>query len=289
MPSAASPTTSANKPGFVGIFDSGLGGLSVLKALRLSLPAVPMSYIADSAYAPYGERSTAEICQRSLLIAQTLVDEGARLLVVACNTATAAAIRELRERWPELPIVGVEPGLKPALQVSRSGRIGVMATEGTLRSARFQALMEREHAAAERLLQRSILVHLQACPGLAAAIETTDLHDPALRSMVASFCAPLRRAEVDTVVLGCTHYPFVADLIHEALGADVQLVDTADAVARHAATRWTADLAGESADIESAPASTTSTYRSSGDPQRLRHAVTEWLGEKQPVVSRLAG
>ncbi|WP_418320488.1 glutamate racemase [Piscinibacter sakaiensis] len=268
------------KPSTIGIFDSGLGGLSVLRAIRQALPGLATSYLADSAHAPYGERSDNHVRERTLRIAQVLVDDGARLLVVACNTATAAAVGSLRERWPELAIVGVEPGIKPALRESTSGRIGVMATEGTLRSERFQSLMQRELAAAERLLERPIRVHLQPCPGLAAAIETADLQDGGLRSLVDRFCEPLRRAEVDTVVLGCTHYPFVAPLIQAALGPQVRLVDTADAVARQAAVRWVATAQGPACAMAAAAV----TYRTSGDPKRLHRAVSEWLGEAEPSI-----
>lgn len=269
----------------IGIFDSGLGGLSVLRALRSVLPAVPMTYIADSAYAPYGERPAEEVCERSLLIAGTLLRQGARLLVVACNTATAAAIPLLRERWPDVPIVGVEPGLKPALRVSRNARIGVMATEGTLHSARFQALMQREVTAAERLLHRPISVFLQACPGLAALIETADLASEGLRAMLARCCEPLRRAEVDTVVLGCTHYPFVAHLIQHELGNAVQLVDTAEAVARQVSVRWATAAASSPADRDAIPVTAAGArYFSSGDVERLRYAASRWLGEPMPEV-----
>ncbi|MEO8280823.1 MAG: glutamate racemase [Ideonella sp.] len=275
--------------GGIGIFDSGLGGLSVLRALRHLLPATPMTYVADSAYAPYGERSDAEISQRTMAIANTLIGAGCRLIVVACNTATAAAIALLRERWPDTPLVGVEPGVKPALRVSRSGRIGVMATAGTLRSARFHRLIDREVAAAERLLQRPISLHLQACPGLAAAIETADLDSAELQALVSRHCKPLRQSEVDTVVLGCTHYPFVATLIQQQIGSAVQLVDTADAVARQASVRWAgsglAEATPSGIQMETAPANTR--YFSSGDIERLRHAVSHWLGDATPDVRKL--
>jgi glutamate racemase len=210
----------------IGVFDSGVGGLSVLRALHARLPGVDLHYLADSANAPYGERDGVHVLQRSMRIAEHLLAQGAQLLVVACNTATAVAAAALRERWPGVPIVGVEPGIKPALVLTRNGRIGVMATETTLRSDKFQRLM------ASVTPQRS--VHLRACNGLAAAIERGDLDDPALLTLVEAHCAPLRDAGVDCVVLGCTHYPFVAHHIQAAMGAQVQLVDTAWAVASQA-------------------------------------------------------
>jgi glutamate racemase len=210
----------------IGVFDSGVGGLSVLRALHARLRGVDLHYLADSANAPYGEREGAQVLQRSMRIAEHLLGQGAQLLVVACNTATAVAAAALRERWPGVPIVGVEPGLKPALALTRNGRIGVMATAMTLRSDKFQRLM------ASVTPHRS--VHLRACDGLAVAIERGDLDDPVLLALVEAHCAPLRDAGVDCVVLGCTHYPFVAHHIQAALGAQVQLVDTAWAVAQQA-------------------------------------------------------
>ena len=211
----------------IGVFDSGVGGLSVLKALHQQLPAHDLLYVADSGHAPYGERSDEFITERTHRIASHLLAQGANLLVIACNTATAAASASLRERWPELPIVAVEPGIKPAVALTRNGHIGVMATPATLRSDKFRRLLSAHGAGIE--------VHLQPCPGLAGLIEHGNGQDPALLALIHQFSQPLKRAGVDTVVLGCTHYPFVAAQIQAAFGHGVQLVDTADAVARQAA------------------------------------------------------
>lgn len=210
----------------IGLFDSGVGGLSVLRALHALAPHAELLYVADSGHAPYGERDDAFVQQRSLHVAQFLRGQGVQVLVVACNTATASAVAVLRHTHADLPIVGVEPGIKPAVAISRNGRIGVLATEGTLRSEKFRRLMQR-HAGTAQL-------HLQPCPGLALAIEQGDLDGPQVQALVARFCEPLRRQQVDTVVLGCTHYGFVARHIQAALGDDVRLIDTADAVARQA-------------------------------------------------------
>ncbi|MEY8878145.1 MAG: glutamate racemase [Leptothrix sp. (in: b-proteobacteria)] len=212
----------------IGVFDSGLGGLSVLRAIHAHQADADLLYVADSGFAPYGEKPASCVIDRSLRIARFLRAQGADVLVVACNTATALAIESLRSALPGWPIVGVEPGIKPAAARSRNRRVGVLATEGTLRSERFR-LLRQAHAADVELV-------LQPCPGLAAAIELGELHSPELRAMVAACCAPLRELGVDTVVLGCTHYPFVADVISEAMGGTVTLVDTADAVARQ--TQW---------------------------------------------------
>ncbi|MBL0726801.1 glutamate racemase [Piscinibacter sp. HJYY11] len=211
----------------VGVFDSGVGGLSVLKALHSQLPAHDLLYVADSAHAPYGERTDEYISQRTHRIASHLLAEGASLLVIACNTATAVAVASLRERWPQVPIVAVEPGVKPAVALTRNGRIGVMATPATLRSEKFKHLLSAHGA--------GLCVHLQPCPGLAGQIERGIHDDPALLRLIDQFSAPLKEAEVDTVVLGCTHYPFVHAQIQQAFGNGVTLVDTAEPVARQAA------------------------------------------------------
>jgi glutamate racemase len=163
-----------------------------------------------------------------MLVVSHLVEHGAQSIVIACNTATALAARHVREAWPALPVIGVEPGIKPALALSRNGRIGVMATAATLASEKFRRLAAA-HGAGKH-------IHLQACTGLAAAIETGELDAPDLLALVETHCLPLRDADVDTVVLGCTHYPFVEHAIQAALGPHVRIVDTALAVARHAAS-----------------------------------------------------
>lgn len=214
------------RPALIGVFDSGVGGLSVLRALHRQRPDCAFLYVADSGHAPYGERDVAHVVDRSLKIAQYMAAQGARMVVVACNTATAAAIDALRERFAHLALVGVEPGVKPAATASRNKRIGVMATPSTLASARFATLVQR-HAP-------GCLVVPQACPGLAAAIEHGGAADVEIDALLDRYTKPLTEAQVDTVVLGCTHYPFVADRIAKRLGANVTILDTADAVARHA-------------------------------------------------------
>lgn len=211
----------------IGVFDSGVGGLSVLAALRRTLPEAALLYCADSAHAPYGERDAAHIAGRSLAVAETLIERGAVAIVVACNTATAVAIEALRDRWPGLPIVGVEPGIKPAVALTRTGRIGVMATPATLASERYARLA--------RLFEGRCRVVAQPCPGLAGRIESSAVDDPALAADIEAHCAPLREAGVDVVVLGCTHYAFVREAIEAALGPRVTVIDTAEAVANRTA------------------------------------------------------
>jgi glutamate racemase len=247
----------------IGVFDYGVGGLSVLQALHRQLPAARLSYMADSGYAPYGERDAAFVVERARRIVRHLLADGAAGIVVACNTATASAVRELRATWPHVPIVGVEPGLKPAAALTRNGCVGVMATAGTLESARFAALVQAQPPGVRFVLRR--------CPGLAKLIENGDLDAPALREAVRLHAAALRDAGVDTVVLGCTHYAFVRHHLQDALGPDVQIVDTADAVARRAVTLLAGRIDAADDDAPRAHLQTT------GDVQRLRRIARAWL------------
>jgi len=248
-------------PPLIGVFDSGVGGLSVLKALHQQLPSNDLLYVADSANAPYGERSDEFITDRTHRVASHLLAQGAQLLVLACNTATAVSAASLRERWPGLSIVAVEPGIKPAVAASRNGRIGVMATPATLRSDKFQRLAQTHRSDAH--------IHLQPCPGLAGQIERLEADSPALLDLIQRFTAPLREAEVDTVVLGCTHYPFVARQIRAALGAEVTLIDTADAVARQVRR-----LAGHQS--QAAPAGKVR-LQTTGTVESLEQFARHWL------------
>ncbi|NLD14353.1 MAG: glutamate racemase [Gammaproteobacteria bacterium] len=224
----------------VGVFDSGLGGLSVLAEIRRLLPHESLLYVADSAYVPYGEKTTEEIIERSLLLSGFLLDQRAKALVVACNTATAAAIQQLRERWPGLNVIGMEPAVKPAAAQSHSGKIGVLATTGTLRSAKFAALLERYSS--------QVQVLTRPCPGLVERIEAGELDSPATRELLAGYVQPLLAAGCDSLILGCTHYPFIRPLLRELVGPDIAIIDTGAAVARRLQTLLAADdLLGDAA------------------------------------------
>ncbi|WP_250519364.1 MULTISPECIES: glutamate racemase [unclassified Caballeronia] len=207
----------------VGIFDSGLGGLSVLRAVRAILPHERLIYVADSLHAPYGERDDDFIVDRTMAIGEWLVSQGAKALVVACNTATAQSIALVRERLP-IPLVGVEPGVKPAAAVSKSRVVGVLATAVTLRSARFQSLLDR-YAGDCRFI-------CQAGHGLVQAVERCDTSSPALMALLERYIAPMLDAGADTLVLGCTHYPFLDRAIRDIAGERLQIVDTSVAIAR---------------------------------------------------------
>jgi len=253
------------RPVRIGIFDSGVGGLSVTQAIRRRLPHAELLYAADTAHAPYGDRTEEFLCDRSERIARFLRDQGAQMIVVACNTATAAAVARLRAGAPELPLVGVEPGVKPAVALSTAHRIGVLATTRTLASEKFRKLAEA-HADGATLV-------LQPCPGLADAIETADTEQ--IELLVQRYCAPLREAGVDVAVLGCTHYPFARALFERALPG-VQWVDTADAIARQTA-RFAAEFVerGQADAIVDAPPALRAW--SSGSPEVLASFARRWL------------
>lgn len=217
----------------IGVFDSGIGGLSVLQALRHELPQEHFVYLADSGHAPYGERGDAFVQARTHAIAHHLrARHGIKALVIACNTATAAAVESLRAALPDLPMIGVEPAIKPASLSSQTHHVGVMATRGTVESRRFHKLLH-EHG-------QHTQFHAQACDGLARAIElSTQAEDGAME--VQALCARyisalgqfgLKTGEMDTLVLGCTHYVFAKPELRALVGPDVQLIDTGAAVAR---------------------------------------------------------
>lgn len=208
----------------IGVFDSGVGGISVLKHIHALLPHEDLLYVADSKYAPYGSKTPAEITARCFEIADFLIAKNAKALVVACNTATAAAIDAMRAKY-DLPIIGMEPAVKPAAAATKSGVVGVLATVGTLKSAQFAALLES--------YGRNVDIVTQACVGLVECIERGELTHQSTLELVQQYCKPLLDVGADTIVLGCTHYPFVRPLIEQVVGSDVTLIDTGAAVAKH--------------------------------------------------------
>lgn len=208
----------------IGVFDSGVGGLSVLKHIREILPAEQLIYVADRGHIPYGSKSHDFIKHRAMLITEFLLQQQVKAIVVACNTATAAAISTLRDHY-KLPILGMEPGVKPAIQLSRNGLIGILATEGTLGSGKFKGLVER-HANGSELF-------IRPCHGWVEQIESGDIDSPHTEAMVRETLAPLLDKGVDTLVLGCTHYPFLQSAIRRAAGESIHIIDTGFAVASH--------------------------------------------------------
>jgi glutamate racemase len=215
-----------NRP--IAVFDSGVGGISVLQHIHALLPFEALLYVADSKYAPYGNKTPAEIQARCFAIADFLIANDAKAIVVACNTATAAAINAMRAKYTlpnHMPIIGMEPAVKPAAEASKNGIIGVLATTGTLKSAQFAGLLES--------YGRNVNVVTQACVGLVECIERGEIAAENTLRLVEQYCRPLLDAGADTIVLGCTHYPFVRALIEQVAGPDVTLIDTGAAVARH--------------------------------------------------------
>lgn len=206
----------------LGAFDSGVGGLSVLREIRRLLPAEDLIYVADSGHAPYGDKTREVVLARAEAICTYLADQGAKAIVVACNTATAVAVDELRVRFP-MPIVAIEPAVKPAAARTRSGVVGVLATTTTLASERFSGVVSH-HANGVRVLS-------QPCPGLVEQVEAGDLSGGETPALIARYVEPLLARGADTLVLGCTHYSFVAPLIQEVAGPAVEIIDPASAVA----------------------------------------------------------
>jgi len=241
--------------GPIGVFDSGFGGVSVLHAIRNALPAETLLYCADHARFPWGERDSDEVRARARAIATVLRSEGARAIVIACNTATAAAADALRAEF-DVPVIGMEPAVKPAAAQTRSGVIGVLGTGGTLASARFSGLLVRYADGLE--------VVTRPCPELVELVETTRPGDPSRQPAVNTAVAPLLAAGADVLVLGCTHFPFLRPEIERAAGDRAVLIDTGPAVARHLAVTL---AAGEG--IERGGAWGTARFRTTGDPARL--------------------
>lgn len=261
----------------IAVFDSGVGGLSVLRHIRAVLPHEHLLYFADSGFVPYGDKSEQVVAERSLAIAAFLVAQGAKALVVACNTATIAAIRLLRDHYPDMPIVGVEPGLKPAAAASRNGKVGVMATNGTLAGEKFLLLRDQisRDTHAEFLLQ--------GCSGLADQIERGERDSDATAAMLRGYIVPLLDRGADTLVLGSTHYPLARAAIERTIAAttarEVVLVDTGEAVARQLA-RLLAAAGNERAD--DGQAVTLAGYTSAG-AAALTAAFSTLLGLAVPV------
>lgn len=270
--------TNGDRP--IGVFDSGIGGLSVLRALQAELPHEHFVYFADTAHAPYGERDEAYVIERTRAVAAGLVAQhGIKALVVACNTATAAAIHVVRAEHPTLVVVGVEPALKPAVAASRTRHVAVLATRGTLTSAKFAAL--------QAALVAETRFHLVPCDGLARAIESG--HDARIAALCAQYVGEAGAfghgpGEIDTLVLGCTHYPLVSDVFQRLVGADVRLLDTGAPVAQQ--TRRLLTSAGL---LRAQPADDTLALlvAASGDLPQLEAAARRWL-PAAPVMASMS-
>ena len=266
----------------IGVFDSGVGGLSVLRALWAELPQSPTLYLADQAHVPYGQRPLEQVRAYAVEISRWLMEQGAVLIVLACNAASAAALHPLREIYPNTPFVGMEPAIKPAAEQTRSGAAGVLATPATFQGALYASVVER-FANGVRLLQ-------DACPGLVEQIEAGQRQSPRTRAILEQALQPMLEQEIDTVVLGCTHYPFVIPLIQEICGPQVRVIDPAPAVARQA-RRILAEkeLINSGQRISKAqskqnPAAALARFYTTGEPEALQNSLIELLGVKSPVA-----
>jgi glutamate racemase len=225
VPQASDSLTPTSKRP-IGLLDSGLGGLTILREIRRHLPAEDVVYVADQAHVPYGPRSLEQVRTYSAAITRFLLEMGAKIVVVACNTASAAALRHLREVFPQVPFVGMEPAVKPAAETTRTRRVGVLATPATFQGELFASVVER--------FAGGVRVFEQTLPGLVERIESGDLDGPQTLAILQTAIAPLLARGVDTLVLACTHYPFVIPQIAAVAGPGVRVIDPSPAVARQA-------------------------------------------------------
>lgn len=252
------------------MFDSGVGGLSVLKALLRELPTDDFVFFADEAHLPYGDKPQHEITERVLRVSNWLRQQGTKALVIACNTATAAGAAQVRQAHAHWPIVGIEPAVKPASMMTKTGVVGILATSNTVASDRFRALVERFDPLAH--------VVAKPCPGLVELIEQVPLNKAAVSAHLAPVVNDFVRSGVDVIVLGCTHYPFVADVIESLAGPGVKVIETGAPVARQLGSRL-----GEAGLMRPACVVRPDTERvrffTSGDPQRFAEKLRGLMGE----------
>jgi len=254
----------------IGIFDSGIGGLSVMRHIRAMLPAHPLIYLADQVHVPYGTRSLEEVRAFSFEITRFLIGKGARIIVVACNTASAAALHSLREQFPDVPFVGMEPAVKPAASQTHSGVVGVLATPATFQGELFASVVER--------FAQGVKILKSTCPGLVEEIEKGRAGGIKARRILKEAIQPMLEQQVDTIVLGCTHYPFALDTISEITGPDVEVIDPSPAVARQAVRvmeqfGWLKET-GESEEV---------TIFTSSSSELLTKKISRILSETYPV------
>ena len=263
----------------IGIFDSGIGGLTVLRAVHQLMPDEPLLYLADQAHVPYGPRLMQEVRLFSEAITHYLLDQGSKLIVVACNTASAAALKYLRQVFPDIPFVGMEPAVKPAAEHTRSGVVGVLATPATFQGELYASVVER--------FGQGVTLLQHTCPGLVAQIENGALESRETYQILEAALKPMLEQGIDTVVLGCTHYPFVIPLIQRITGPEVRVIDPAPAVARQVQRLLVASnlldiKSPEHGEIIRKPQHLLH-FLTTGTPSRMELMLPELLGEKYPV------
>lgn len=254
----------------IGVFDSGVGGISVLKAIREQMPAESVIYFGDQGHVPYGPRSMEQIQRFSEAITRFLRDQDAKIIVVACNTASAAALSYLRMRFPDVPFVGMEPAVKPAAERTQTGKVGVLATPATFQGALYASVVER--------FANGVELYQATCPGLVQEIEQGNLDGKETRRILEEALLPMLENNIDTVVLGCTHYPFVIPLIQRIVGEKVRVIDPAPAVAKQTARL----LEAKGLKKEPGSGGRVKSY-TSGDPEMLRAMLPVLLGESGDV------
>jgi glutamate racemase len=250
----------------LGIFDSGVGGLSVLRAIRQHLPHENILYLGDQAHIPYGPRPRAQIRIFAAAITHFLLTEGAKLIVVACNTASAAALHDLRRQFPAVPFVGMEPALKPAAETTRTHKVGVLATPTTFSGDLYASLVER--------FAKDVEIFKSNCPGLVEQIEAGQLDHPKTYKILASALEPMLKAGIDTIVMGCTHYPFVIPVIQSITGPNVHTIDPAPAIARQ-----THRLLKQRSLLNNADSNGQLQFYTSSDPSSLEGLLPQLLAE----------
>jgi glutamate racemase len=261
---------SVNPEGVIGIFDSGAGGLSVLRAVHELLPAESLLYLADQAHVPYGLRSSNEVRAFSESITRYLLGQGAKLIVVACNAASAAALHYLRDVFPDIPFVGMEPAVKPAAEHTLSGVVGVLATPATFQGELYASVLER--------FANGVIVLQDTCPGLVMAVEAGEVNTPKVHAILERALIPMLEQGIDTIVLGCTHYPFVIPTIEEIVGPSVRVIDPAPAVARQV------ERLLKQRQIENLhPRSGTARFLTTGMPDQLAGLLPKLIGAIENV------
>ncbi len=254
----------------IGIFDSGVGGLSVLREVQSQLPNENLIYLGDQAHIPYGSRPKEQIRDYAFEITLFLQAQGAKLIVVACNTASAAALVDLRQKFPNIPFVGMEPAVKPAAETTQTGRVGVLATPTTFSGDLYASVVER--------FAKNVVIFQDTCPGLVERIESGDIASLETRQILADALGPMLAEDIDTVVMGCTHYPFVIPLIQSITGLEVRIIDPAPAIARQTKRLLNRDQLRnpqqENGDVR---------YYTSGDVGKFEELLPTLLGQKGVV------
>ena len=262
-------SSSSNSP--IGIFDSGVGGISVLRAIREQMPEERVIYFGDQGHIPYGPRPMQQIRDFSEAITRFLLEQEAKIIVVACNTASAAALKYLRETFAEVQFVGMEPAVKPAVEHTHTGKVGVLATPATFQGALYASVVER--------FANGVELFQNTCPGLVQQIEEGNLSGKTTRMILEDALLPMLERNIDTIVLGCTHYPFVIPLIQQIVGDSVRVIDPAPAVARQIARL----LEAKGLRNNSASKGDVRLY-TSGDPESLKSLMPSLLGESGEIL-----